>query len=99
MRELLAVLQETATLRIRVEGHVCCIDTNMAKDALDEGTNEYRLSDNRARFVAQFLVMNGIKEERVSFVGFGKRFPIVAHEKTAEEAAANRRVEIRVLEK
>lgn len=99
LEELIEALKELPRIKIRVEGHVCCIDTNMVKDALDEQTHEYRLSGNRARFVAQYLVRGGIDARRISHIGFGKRFAIIYYESTPEEAAANRRVEIRILEK
>ncbi len=99
----LAVLQkallENPKLKIRVEGHVCCIDTVQASDALDEGTGEYALSLNRARAVAQELVKRGIPKERIQSVGFGKRRALFPYEQNQEEAERNRRVEIRVLEK
>ncbi len=99
LEALVEALKTNPRIRIRVEGHVCCIDTMLVKDALDEQTHEYRLSGNRARFVAQYLIQGGIDAARISHIGFGKRFAIVAHESTDEEAAANRRVEIRILEK
>ncbi len=99
LEALIEALKAHPRIRIRVEGHVCCIDTTLVKDALDEQTHEYRLSGNRAHFVAQYLIRSGIDAGRISHIGFGKRFAIVAHESTDEEAAANRRVEIRILEK
>lgn len=99
LEDLINALKEQPRIKIRVEGHVCCIDTNMSKDALDEQTHEYRLSGNRARFVAQYLIKGGIDAGRISHAGFGKRYALIYHESTAEEAAANRRVEIRILEK
>ena len=92
-------LQENPKLKIRVEGHVCCIDTALAQDALDEGTGEYALSQNRARAIAQELVKRGIARERIQAVGYGKRRALFPREQNQEEAERNRRVEIRVLEK
>ncbi len=96
---LVEALKTLPKIKVRVEGHVCCIDTNMVRDALDEQTREYQLSGNRARYVAQYLVRSGIAADRISHKGFGKRHALVYYESTPEEAAANRRVEIRILEK
>jgi outer membrane protein OmpA-like peptidoglycan-associated protein len=92
-------LQENPKLKIRVEGHVCCIDTVLAADALDEGTGEYALSLNRARAIAQELIKRGIKKERIQAVGFGKRKALFPREQNQEEAERNRRVEVRVLDR
>ncbi len=92
-------LTDNPRLKIRVEGHVCCIDTAMAADALDEGTGEYGLSVNRAKAIAQELVKRGIAAERIQSVGFGKRRALFPKEQNQEEAERNRRVEIRVLAK
>ncbi len=99
LEDVIAALKEQPRVKIRIEGHVCCIDTLRVKDALDEQTHEYRLSGNRARFVAQYLIRGGIDNKRISHIGFGKRFALIYYESTPEEAAANRRVEIRILEK
>jgi outer membrane protein OmpA-like peptidoglycan-associated protein len=79
---------------INIEGHVCCIKD--VPDALDIDTYESRLSVNRAKAVYEYLVVKGIDPTRLSYVGFGKKRPIIADEKTEEDAAKNRRVEIRV---
>jgi outer membrane protein OmpA-like peptidoglycan-associated protein len=96
---LVDALQDAPTLRIRVEGHVCCIDTTKVKDALDEQTQEYRLSENRATFIAGYLKKNGIAPRRIESIGFGKQYPIIAKDTTLNAAAVNRRVEIRILER
>jgi len=47
---LFTTLEENLTLRIGIEGHVCCISSNVA-DALDMDNNELALSVNRAKFI------------------------------------------------
>lgn len=93
--ELLQTLINYPDLSIRIEGHVCCIKGD--GDALDTDTFELKLSENRAKYIYQFLINNGISAERLSFIGFGKQHPIVPDEKTEEDAQKNRRVEIRVI--
>ena len=87
--ELILAMDVLPKLRIEIQGHICC----MPKDARN-------LSLERARQVKRILVSEGIREKRVEVKGFGvskPKFPIP--EKSEQEAARNRRVEILILEK
>jgi outer membrane protein OmpA-like peptidoglycan-associated protein len=95
--KLLTALTENPGIKIQIEGHVCCI-TN-APDAYDLDSHELDLSINRARFIYEYLLARGIAKYRLHYIGYGKSKPIVQDEQTAEEAAINRRVEIRILER
>lgn len=94
--KLYHVLEENETMRIRIEGHICCVTTGT--DAMDEDTFELQLSTNRARYIYEYLAQKGIDKERMEYMGFGRSRPLVK-EITAEDENKNRRVEIRVLEK
>ncbi len=86
--ELLIVLQTNPKLKIQIQGHLCC----MPIDRVD-------LSTQRARAIYNFLIANNIPKERLAFKGFGSTMPLFAlPEKSEQERAANRRVEILVLE-
>jgi len=88
MYELLLVLQKNPNLKIEIQGHLCC----MPVDRTD-------LSTQRAKAIYNFLVMNEISKSRLSYKGFGSTQPIYAlPEKNEQERAANRRVEILILE-
>lgn len=91
---LFNVLDTHPEIKIRIEGHVCCVKT---ADALDEDTFEMALSENRARYIYEYLVQKGIDKNRLSYIGFGRTKPVVAYERTEEDENKNRRVEIRVL--
>jgi outer membrane protein OmpA-like peptidoglycan-associated protein len=95
LEKLFATLQRNPQIKIKIEGHVCCIHD--VADAMDIDTNEPRLSVNRARAIYQYLIDKGIDEGRLQYEGFGKRKPVVLNERTEEDAEMNRRVEIRVL--
>lgn len=95
LQELLQTLQDNPELAINIEGHVCCMKGD--GDALDTDTYELKLSENRAKYIYQYLVDNGIEASRLGYIGFGKKRPIVANEQSEEDAQKNRRVEIRVL--
>lgn len=86
--ELLQVMKANANLKIKLQGHVCC----MTKDRQD-------LSTQRAKAVMMFLLANGIDKSRLSFQGFGVSQPLYPiPEKTPEEREANRRVEVLIVE-
>ncbi len=97
LEKLVAVMRDNPHLKISIEGHVCCISPD-APDALDVDTYEATLSVNRAKAIYNYLVSKGIDASRLKYDGFGKRRPVVANERTEEDAEKNRRVEIRILE-
>lgn len=86
--ELLIVMQNNPALKIQIQGHICCNPSNKGK-----------LSEERAKAIKNFLVGQGIDKTRVTFKGFGSTLPIYPlPEKNEEERAANRRVEILIVE-
>lgn len=95
LERLYATLVNNPELKIKIEGHVCCIQD--VADAMDIDTNEPKLSVNRARSIYDYLITKGIDANRLEFEGFGKRRPVVPKERTEADAEQNRRVEIRVL--
>ncbi len=101
--ELLEAMQRLPGLKIEIQGHICCA-TEAAEqfdgfDGWDIDTRQYRLSNNRARAIYNFLRENGISEERMSWKGFGYKHPLVTPERTDADRTTNRRVEIKILEK
>ncbi|WP_396158212.1 OmpA family protein [Flavobacterium sp.] len=88
MYELLLVLQKKPQLKIEIHGHLCC----MPVDRTD-------LSTQRAKAIYNFLIQNEIDKSRLSYKGFGSTQPIYPlPEKDEKERAANRRVEILIIE-
>lgn len=86
--ELLLVMENNPALKIEIQGHICCNPSNKGK-----------LSEERAKAIKSFLVGQGIDKTRVTFKGFGSTQPIhPLPEKSEEERAENRRVEILILE-
>ena len=85
--ELLLVLQKNPSLKIEIQGHLCC----SPKDKFD-------LSTQRAKSICSFLINNGIDKSRLSYKGFGSAIPIYPlPEKDESERAANRRVEVLIV--
>ena len=86
--ELLLVLQKNPSLKIEIQGHLCC----MPIDRTD-------LSTQRAKAIYNFLIANDVSRARLSYKGFGSSDPIYPlPEKDEKERAANRRVEILIVE-
>jgi outer membrane protein OmpA-like peptidoglycan-associated protein len=86
--EILLVMQQNPNIKIDIQGHVCCVKSD-----------KQDLSTQRAKAVYKFLEMNEIDKARMSYRGFGSTQPLHAlPEKSEEERAANRRVEIEIIE-
>lgn len=97
MDRLYTILKDNPTVAINIEGHVCCVGP--MEEALDMETGEIALSANRAKFIYNYLVKKGIDPSRLSYIGYGKRYPLSISEETREEQDMNKRVEIRVMSK
>lgn len=98
LEELLQVMKQNPELKIKLEGHVCCIQKG-SEDAFDVVYHDFNLSRNRARRIYFYLSKNGIDKSRVEYEGFGKSRPMIDPEMTEEDKEKNRRVEVRILEK
>ena len=92
--KILRFMQVNYCAKIEIAGHVNFPN----RPPVTEQTFEYQLSVRRAKLVHDFLITNGIAEDRVTFKGYGNwemRYP---EARTQAHQAQNRRVEIRVLE-
>lgn len=98
LKKLFAILKDNPTLKISIEGHICCV-IHGTTDGYDTDADDFNLSLNRARYVYEYMVKKGIAAERLSYKGFGKTRPLVITELTPEDENKNRRVEIRILGK
>ena len=87
--DLFQIMLNNPSLKIEIQGHICCIDK--------DGRN---LSTDRAKQIKRFLVYQGIAQHRIQTKGFGVSQPLFPiPEASEEQAAANRRVEIEILSK
>ncbi len=86
LQELAEIANACPGFRIEIEGHTD-----------GEGTDErnQRLSDRRAREVADFLSRNGVVRNRLTTIGYGASRPI-ADNITEDGRAKNRRIEFTV---
>ncbi|TAE47047.1 MAG: type IX secretion system membrane protein PorP/SprF [Cytophagales bacterium] len=75
-------------VKIEIQGHACNIGTS-------EEANQ-KLSNDRAITIKNFLISEGIKEERIKISAFGSKQPILANT-TEYGRTKNRRVEFKIL--
>lgn len=72
------------------------IDVYGHTDSTGSDAFNQTLSENRARTVANYLVMRGVAQSRLRSAGYGETMPI-ADNATEEGRAKNRRVEIKIV--
>jgi outer membrane protein OmpA-like peptidoglycan-associated protein len=92
--ELLQIMQDNPTLRIKVEGHICCSDKE--EDGIDKATGEKNLSWARAAIIKDFLVKKGIEPHRIEIEGLAHKKP--KYKGNFQMEGFNRRAEIVVLD-
>jgi outer membrane protein OmpA-like peptidoglycan-associated protein len=90
-------LRDHPSLKIEIQGHICC--QNDGKDGLDFDTNKNNLSVNRAKFIYDYLVSEKINADRLRYKGLGSKEPKIFPELSAEDQNQNRRVVIVLLAK
>jgi outer membrane protein OmpA-like peptidoglycan-associated protein len=87
--EVVSALKANAAIRIRVEGHT---------DSQGSRESNLTLSQKRAQAVVDYLTGHGISANRMTAEGFGPDRP-VAPNNTDRGMAANRRVEIHIVDR
>lgn len=93
LKKLLTIMQENPSLKIEIQGHICC-GKKGGEDGVDEETGKYNLSWTRAQFVYDYLIDHGIDPSRLSYKGYAMSLPLVYPEKTIQDQIKNRRVEV-----
>ncbi len=90
LEELLQIMLTYPKLRIEVHGHICCNPNPM----------DTKLSYRRALIIYKYLASHGIENNRLAYKGIGSNLPIYPlPERTEAQRAANRRVEILIIDK
>ncbi len=87
---LLRFLQENPKVKIEVQGHVNGPTFKNKKEFID-------LSTARAKTVYDFLLVNDVELDRISYQGLGNSQMLYPEPKNKEQSEANRRVEVKVL--
>ena len=88
--ELLDIMINNPKLVIEIHGHICC----------NPNPNDTKLSYRRALVILKYMTKYGVKVNRLAFRGYGSNDPIYkVPERNEKERAANRRVEILIVDK
>jgi outer membrane protein OmpA-like peptidoglycan-associated protein len=95
LEKLLNTMKKYPNLVIEIEGHICCFYEG--PDGMANDTGEYSLSRNRAKFIYDYLLENGVSHSRLSYKGLGSSDPKIFPELTEADRQMNRRVEINIL--
>jgi outer membrane protein OmpA-like peptidoglycan-associated protein len=95
LRDLLLFLQLNKNYKIEIAGHINI--PNQMRLKADHPF--FKLSEDRAKTVFDFLVKNGVDSERLTPKGYGNSFMKFPKAVTEMEQEANRRVEIKILGK
>ncbi len=88
--EVVLILREHPSMRLRIEGHTDAVPFNAPGGNL-------QLSKDRAAAVLQYLVGHGILGARLSSEGYGDRCPVATNQ-SAEGRQANRRTEFLIVD-
>ncbi len=87
LEKILTLMKTNPELKIEIIGHT---------DSTGPEDYNQKLSELRARVVADWLIRNGINSKRIKAIGKGESEPI-ADNSTPEGRAKNRRTEIRII--
>ena len=85
--QIVAMLNESATMTIQLEGHT---------DFRGNAKANMKLSQKRVDAVKAYIVKKGINKKRINTLAFGGTQPL-SRDNGAEARSSNRRVEVRIL--
>jgi len=88
LNRILGYLNSNVIKKIALNGHT---------DSIGDANYNIKLSGRRAKSVMDFLLRNGISQDRVSYEAFGPFAPVESND-TEEGRAKNRRVEFEIVE-
>ncbi|MDD4150084.1 MAG: OmpA family protein [Bacteroidales bacterium] len=97
LKQLLLAMQNHPSLKIEIQGHICC--QNDGLDGWDNVNKNNELSANRAEAVYNYLVEGGINATRMTYVGLGSEYKRFPEERNFHEEDQNRRVEILIIDR
>jgi len=89
LNEFLSFLKENPTVKVAIHGHT---------DNVGDPNENMTLSENRAKAVYSYLILEEIDPSRLSYKGFGETQP-VGNNKTEQGRAKNRRTEFVIVGK
>lgn len=97
LNKLVKILNDYPEIKIQIQGHICC--KTDGSDGYDPKSEQFNLSEMRARFVYRYLQTKEISKKRMSYVGFGSARKLFAADLFyPDKAYLNRRIEIEIIE-
>src|SRR5215212_7436533 len=87
LNRVVKLLNENPTIEIEMSAHT---------DSRGSDDYNFKLSDNRARSVMEYIISKGIPASRITSQGYGETKPVVPND-TDENRQLNRRVEFKIL--
>lgn len=96
LERILKVLKKNPNVKLDIQGHICCESDGRDGYDIDEGS--INLSVNRARFIYEYFIREGISANRLSYIGLGSSKLKVFPEITSEDEVKNRRVVFMIVE-
>lgn len=92
---LVSTLKKYPTLNIEIEGHVNCPSSFSDCEKLGDWNQE--LSEKRAKAVNDWLIEEGIPQDRMTHKGYGASRMLFPDARSEDKMKQNRRVEIKVV--
>ncbi len=92
--KILRFMQQNLNMKIEIAGHVNRPNT----PPVSTTSADFKLSEDRAKTVYNYLLENGIAAERINWKGYGNHEMVFPRAIEEVQQAKNRRVELRVLE-
>lgn len=92
LMKLSKILNENSSLEVELQGHICCDYDIFDGEDIDLGT--FNLSWTRANAIKDYLLNQGIEQNRIMVKGLGRLNPVVYPEITEADRIKNRRVEL-----
>ncbi len=87
LKRVVKLLKENPSIEIEMSAHT---------DSRGSDEYNFKLSDNRARSVMEYIISQGIDPNRISSHGYGETKPVATND-TDEGRQLNRRVEFKIL--
>jgi len=86
--EIVQTVQTSPNLKLEIQGHT---------DSMGSEASNYRLSENRAKAVMDYLLRKGVSPARLTYKGYGPSMPIASND-TPAGRSENRRVEFKPIQ-
>jgi outer membrane protein OmpA-like peptidoglycan-associated protein len=88
LNRVVQLLKDNPDIYVELSAHTCDIGSDKFNDVL---------SQKRAKSVVNYLILKGIRYQRMVAKGYGEKVPLAPND-SEENRALNRRVELKILD-